>query len=88
MRAPRFETAFAGLTLAAVVFLAGAQFSAPRPLIREIAIESVRDMDGWLLVYRYAVNGQESTVILKDDKELEEYRDYLREFGDLKRRGE
>lgn len=54
-----------------------------RPLIREIAIESVRDLDGWLLVYRYAVNGDESTVILRDDAELEEYRAYLRKFGSL-----
>jgi hypothetical protein len=54
------------------------------PIIRELSVKRVIDIDGPAIAYRYSVAGDESVVILRDEADLEVYRVYLARFGRFK----
>jgi hypothetical protein len=73
----------AAAVAAALALLLVAYTASPavRPIVREVNVQAVTMIDGsTALLYEYSVNGDHSSVVLREG-DLEEYRAYLSRFA-------
>ena len=72
-----------GVLVGGIVFLGtlAVVSKAKRPLIYETSVLPATMNGQWGIEYRYVVNGEESGVWLQGERDLDQYRAYLRQYG-------
>lgn len=72
-----------GILVGGLVFFAAVSLVARRhmPAIYETSVLPATWDGQWGIEYRYVVNGEESGVWLQGERDLEQYREYLRQYG-------
>jgi hypothetical protein len=56
-----------------------------RPIIKPIGVETIYDhRNGSEIIFRYAIDGRDCLVYLRDQDHLDEFIDYLKEVGEIR----
>ena len=56
-----------------------------RPIIKPIGVETIYDhRNGSEIIFRYAIDGRDCLVYLRDQDQLDEFIEYLKEVGEIK----
>ena len=56
-----------------------------RPIIKPIGVETIYDhRNGSEIIFRYAIDGRDCLVYLKDQDQLDDFIEYLKQVGNIK----